>query len=89
MHINKLTLCTSGFKSLLLGRNSINIKRTQLVVEQGDVHMPSTWVAEGGQRAAAPGGPRLLLTGVQYIDNYQTYLPTAAFSEYRERGAQF
>lgn len=46
------------FKSLLLGRNFINIKRTRLVVEQGDVHMPPTWMAERGRRAGAPGGPQ-------------------------------
>lgn len=77
------------FKLLLLGRNFINIKRTRLVVEQGDVHMPPTWMAERGRRAGAPGGPSLPFTGVPQIDNLSV-LPSQwrSSSEPRGRGAQ-
>lgn len=53
------------------------------MVEQGDVHMPSTCMAERGRRAGAPGGPSLPLTGVPQIDNLSV-LP----SQWRLLGAQ-
>ena len=44
------------------------------MVEQGDVHMPPTWMTERGRRAGAPGGPSLPLTGVPQIDNLSVLL---------------